>query len=491
MKKIFSFLILGFLCCIVFAQKQYLSCALNANAYATNSLQPYIEFQFLINGKTTQYAPNARGKFNAAVEVRVDIKTVKDERSIDGLHYILNSADFEDTIAATKPYFSDVQNVKVDTGAYYLYYTLVDIHKKDTISYIDYIDVKFPKNEISLSKISLWQWLDPTGQDGFFEKYGYAVTPLFQQYAPEKQYTLPFTVEIYNTDKVLGNNSEFMVRTSIVPEEFYRAAKPQNIFYKTLKSKSLTLFLHQFDIYDLPSGNYNVVVEILNKDSVVVASSNAYFQRNNPAVKLDPKNYDDVIIDNTFVEKMTDLKQLQDDVASLYPIGSRIEQEFFLQRMKKVPLEQLQRYFYSFWAKRDANDPEGAWLEYKKKVDYVQEKYGSTVIRGYRTDRGRVYLRYGPPTHITEEPYDPNSYPYEIWQYYVIGNQTNKKFVFYNKDLISNNYELLHSDMIGETYDPGWQMKLVRRLSPNNNPDITVPDEYWGGGANDRYKYDK
>ena len=121
----------------------------------------------------------------------------------------------------------------------------------------------------------------------------------------------------------------------------------------------------------------------------------------------------------------------------------------------------------------------------------MNERYGSKVIEGFRTDRGRVYLRYGPPNTITEEPYDPQAYPYEIWHYYEIGQQTNVKFIFYNRDLVTNNYELLHSDYIGELHDPAWQMKLVKRLSPNSNPDITTPEEYWGGNARDQYKYNE
>lgn len=159
--------------------------------------------------------------------------------------------------------------------------------------------------------------------------------------------------------------------------------------------------------------------------------------------------------------------------------------------MKNVPIERLQKFFYSFWAKRSPTDPQGAWEAYHKKVQYVQAHYGSPVIQGFRTDRGRVYLKYGEPTSVTEVPFDPQSYPYEIWHYYVIGEQTNVKFIFYNRDLISNNYELLHSDMIGETYDPAWQMRLVKRLDPSANPDVTKPNDYWGGEADDQYRYNK
>jgi len=48
-----------------------------------------------------------------------------------------------------------------------------------------------------------------------------------------------------------------------------------------------------------------------------------------------------------------------------------------------------------------------------------------------KTDRGRVYLKYGPPNIISRKLYEPSSYPYEIWHYYVLGdNQRNKNSFF-------------------------------------------------------------
>lgn len=474
-----------------FTAKAQFSALINQNAYATQKMESYIEFMFLIDGKTTQYHPNEKGRYVSEIEIKVDIADKTNDSIVQRLHYILLSDEFEDTLRTNKAYFSDIKNVKVPCGDYYLYYTLIDIYQKDTINYIDFVSVQFDDTKVSMSKISLWRTMDKSGEHGFFLKYGYGVTPLFQQYAPQSVYALPFTVEIYNTEKIVGKGEKLIIKSSITPAEVYRTAKQENIVYKDVISNSALLFMHQFNIFHLASGNYYLVVEVLDKDSVLLQQESVFFQRSNPSVKLDLKNYDDVVIEKTFVEEMTDLKQLQEDVASLYPIGSRQEQEFFLQRMKKVPLDQLQRYFYSFWMKRNPSDPEGAWNEYKEKLAYVQAHYGSTVIKGYRTDRGRVYLRYGAPTHVTSEPFDPASYPYEIWHYYVIDKQTNVKFIFYNRDLISNNYELLHSDLIGETQDPAWQVKLVRRINPIYNPDITTPEEYWGGNARDQYRYNE
>ena len=462
---------------------------LNFNAYCTDEQKPYIELQFIIDGSTAQYMPVEDGIYAAEIEIDVDIRSANEDQSVGKLHYVLVSPQTRDSIPAARSYFSDVRNVAVPNGDYYLYFKLKDIHgSSDTLRYIDFIRVNYPEDSVAISGISLYSRVSRSGDGGVFYKYEMATTPLFQQYAPENVYSLPFSAEIYNTDKVLGNGT-FIVKAEIA--ELGRRAAPEYTMTRTMKASSASIFIHIFNIYMLPSGNYNLNLSVMYADSNLLATNSCFFQRNNPRVKIEMAQYDDVVVENTFVERMTDLKQLQYDVATLFPIGNRIEQDFFTQNMKKVPLEQLQRYFYSFWLSRSPNDPEGAWLAYKRKVEFVNERYGSKVIDGFRTDRGRVYLRYGPPNTITEEPYDPQAYPYEIWHYYEIGQQTNVKFIFYNRDLVTNNYELLHSDYIGEIQDPAWQMKLVKRLNPNSNPDVTAPEEYWGGHAGEYYKYNR
>ena len=466
---------------------------LNFHAYCTPDLSPYIEFQFLFDGRTTQYVQSENGNFVSEVEVMVDIQQKDEngqEKSVQTLHYIIVSPEVSDTAHLDFLYFSDIQNVKIPAKDCFLYFKLKDIHgTSDTIKYIDYLPVYFPDDKVSISSISLWEKMNAAGEGGVFEKYGFAVSPLFQHYAPENIYSLPFTFEIYNTDKVLGKDKKYIVKTELAEAGF--KTEKNYVIHKTLNTEPLTIYFYQYNLYNLPSGNYIITAHVMDLDSNVLASSSTFFQRSNPSVNTDLLHYQDVQIASTFVEKMTDRKQLEYDVASLYPISTNMEKDFFMQRMKKVTDEQLQRFFYSFWLKRNPSDPEIAWKEYQKKVEYVEKTYGSSVMAGFRTDRGRVFLKYGPPNTVTEEPYDPQSYPYEIWHYYELGKQTNVKFIFYNPDVATNNYILLHSDYIGEAQDPAWRMKLVKRLDPNANPDILTPSDYWGGNAWDHYRYNE
>jgi hypothetical protein len=62
---------------------------------------------------------------------------------------------------------------------------------------------------------------------------------------------------------------------------------------------------------------------------------------------------------------------------------------------------------------------------------------------------------------VSDESY--GTVPYEIWHYYKLKNQSNRKFVFANPDLVLNDYALIHSDAIGELSNPNWRSKLSRQ----------------------------
>jgi GWxTD domain-containing protein len=131
----------------------------------------------------------------------------------------------------------------------------------------------------------------------------------------------------------------------------------------------------------------------------------------------------------------------------------------------------MQQFFYDFWVKRSPINPEKAWQDYRAEVIKVNREFSNQVKKGYATERGRVYLKYGPPNTISKSYNEPSAYPYEVWHYYKLDNQSNRKFVFYNPDLISNDFALLHSDAQGEPFNNQWQMLLYKRDTPSRSFD--------------------
>ncbi len=94
--------------------------------------------------------------------------------------------------------------------------------------------------------------------------------------------------------------------------------------------------------------------------------------------------------------------------------------------------DERQNFIEQFWLRRDPT-PDTAENEFKeehyRRIAYANERYASG-IPGWKTDRGRIYITFGPPaeneSHPSggsyERPYEEgggttSTYPFEIWRY--------------------------------------------------------------------------
>ncbi len=487
MKKITLCFVLTLIIGSIFSQNLKLS--LDYTSYATENLEPYIEFTFIIDGKSVKYMETAPGQYEAGVEIKIDITNQENNSAVKGMHFVMTSPIYQDTVPDNKAIFGDIVNFSIPNGSYLLDFTLTDVHNPGAppITYSDDIVVYFPEDKVITSPVLLASKITPATEEDFFAKYGYNFTPLEYSYLDENQFYLFPYFEVYNTEKILGTNAHFIVRGSIesLTNKWLSLSEyEQNTLYETAPALFIPM---QFNLYSLPSGNYNVVIEILDTNRNSLVKNLVFFQRYNSRIELDISNYEDIITDSSFVDKIKDINVLREYTSSLFPIADFNEVNFFSKNINKLTIEQLQRFFYAFWVNREPDNPERAWLGYKAKVDYVQRAYGSNLVKGYRTDRGRVYLQYGPPDNIKESVFSPRTYAYQVWQYYSLEGLSNVKFVFCNYDNVSNDYQLVHSDKPGEFYNPAWQRDILRGHEAIQDWSVKRPQNFWGNDMDDNW----
>lgn len=109
--------------------------------------------------------------------------------------------------------------------------------------------------------------------------------------------------------------------------------------------------------------------------------------------------------------------------------------------------DERQSFIESFWLRRDPT-PDTAENEYKeehyRRIAWSNERYASG-IPGWKTDRGRIYITFGPPAEIESHPSGgsyqrpfeegggtTSTFPFEIWRYRYIeglGNDIMIEFV--------------------------------------------------------------
>jgi len=240
----------------------------------------------------------------------------------------------------------------------------------------------------------------------------------------------------------------------------------------------VNIVFSEFDISALPTGKYNLVISVRNKENKEITSKSLFFQRSNPGVKYNTGMLQNVAIANSFVARYTNPDTLREYIRMCWPTAGANEKLFINYNLVAGNLLTLQQFFLDFWLQRDQADPERAWLAYYEMVLAVEQEFGSTNKHGYETDRGRVYLQYGPPNQRIIEPYTPSTLPYEIWQYYEYGKQTDLKFVFYTPDRSVNDYRLAHSNAIGELKNVNWQYEIRGMRSPQDTDNNLYKNAY-------------
>ncbi len=94
-----------------------------------------------------------------------------------------------------------------------------------------------------------------------------------------------------------------------------------------------------------------------------------------------------------------------------------------LDRYEDADLEEKQKFFKRFWRQRDPNPStkkNELMDEYFKRVNYANQSYSGFNTQGWKTDRGRIFIKFGPPDDIERHPFELNTRPYEIWRYYAL-----------------------------------------------------------------------
>ncbi len=119
-------------------------------------------------------------------------------------------------------------------------------------------------------------------------------------------------------------------------------------------------------------------------------------------------------------------KWLEEDVVYII---SQDERDVF---GKLTTDQERDRFIEQFWWRRDT-DPRSAENEYKiehyRRIQYANDHFHAG-IRGWRTDRGRVYILFGPPDRKESHPAggwyqrkahegggSTSTFPFEIWEY--------------------------------------------------------------------------
>lgn len=443
---------------------------------------PYIENYFWINGQTVTY--NTVGnKKKAAIEVVVMFSQKGKVVSYD--KYVLESEEYDAKDSVFQD-FLDMRRYQLPKGDTEFELFITDLNKKT--SYIEKKDTIHPHvtdgQTSYLSAIEFVEMYAKTGTKNNFSKAGYDILPYVGALYQQDVKKLTFYTELYDTDKDFGQSGKYLLTYYLENLESGRQLENFTVRKRETATDVKSIFA-EFNIEKLAAGNYKLVVEVRDSANKYVAQTSRVFRRENSAYDMKEEDFATLNIENTFVS-LLDKDSLDIYIRMLKPISSETEYLLGKNVIKNGDPTFMKRYLLSFWIKRNNQDPYNDFRLYCNVVKMVHKVYGNPVTEGYNTDRGRIFLKYGQPDKINQRYNEANTYPYEIWQYYQLHGQNNVRFVFYNKDMVSDDFVLLHSDLRGEIQNKQWEMFLRQRntifgvddTKPSNDSNTWSDDLY-------------
>jgi GWxTD domain-containing protein len=155
----------------------------------------------------------------------------------------------------------------------------------------------------------------------------------------------------------------------------------------------------------------------------------------------------------TETQKKTNSKALKQELSSTYKKWLNQDVRYIITPQEEAAFKQLSNdeerdaFIEQFWLRRDPtpDTPENEFKEeHYRRIAYVNEHFAAG-IPGWKTDRGRIYIIWGPPDQIEAHPTggtyerpmsegggETNTYPFEDWRYrYLegVGQEVNLEFV--------------------------------------------------------------
>jgi GWxTD domain-containing protein len=128
---------------------------------------------------------------------------------------------------------------------------------------------------------------------------------------------------------------------------------------------------------------------------------------------------------------------------------------------KLSELKAKQRFLYRFWRNRNPKPEEqyNSELEtFRTRLNYATTYYSfGGHSNGWKTDRGKIYIKYGEADYEEKSFETPTQRAYEIWTY----GSVEGGGVFCFVDLFGmGNYQLVHSTVTGYVPDYNWRERL-------------------------------
>jgi len=448
-------LTLSFLSCLTVAFPQKLNFEFEYAQFGYDSLSNYVEFYYSFGQLGLTYVDTDTLDFVQGL-LHIEIKDSTTGNKIIDKHWIISN-EITDTVNSDRSLIGLVGFV-VDKGSYIVNVTGSDANNslnKKTITEIIIVDPFITQNT-TLSDVQLASNIMPNSENAssIFYKNTYEVTPLPASVGGEMQPVIFYYIELYNL-KARTSDSDMRFDELIINS---RGQLVNSKSKKINKSVDTRVEVGIVKAHKLPTDTYTLRLNLI--DSVAnygVSSAKRFFVYNPSVVPADTFQQTVSPVLSTTFGAMS-----EEELDDLFDKSKYIATVSEMDKYKALTTEDAKREFtFNFWKARDENpsdDRNETYVNYLKRINDSNAKYSALGKKGWRTDRGRVFIIYGEASEIERHPNETDSRPYEIWKYESL--EGGVSFIF--GDITGfNDYQLIHSTKRGELRDDYWQRRIA------------------------------
>ena len=430
---------------------------------------PVSQIYIAIPGTSIGYVKESDGQFEAKVNIYYSLEKIVDEQKMsyysDSYNLQLGEAGrLADTTLESRRNGNliNVHSIVLEPGRYLFRAVATDsnaaVVNKDS-SFYEFEVANLSSDELGFSDL---KWVAGEMPIVKGEKRAIGRDRLIPQVSNStfiNEDSIIFYQELYNVDKVLQEN--YMIRCVVYRGDTRLFATETLGQGRSPRSRSV--YKESIDISRLSSGIYYLQVELVNqKNRPVEAYREVFYVYNSREDSNTPEPY-------VYTNSETDIfGEYTEDELNYYLqtllYASSPQEQNFIKSLENY--DQKKNFLFNFFEKRKTPEKEvqDMWNGHLAALKYVNQEFKSGFRPGWQTDRGRVFIKYGIPHDVERHPSKANLLPYEVWRYNRLGSQTNVLFVFYDPDLATNEYPLLHSTKYGEINNPRWRMELTNGI---------------------------
>lgn len=302
----------------------------------------------------------------------------------------IEAQDFEQTTSKSN-YNLSLRSFHLVPGKYFIRTAIEDEDSRKTFSSENIYAVKDFSSDVSVSDVMLIY-------KQTYEEGNNKILPNISKNVTVEKDGISMFFEIY---------SQYSEGVSI---KFQIEDVDENILFDASLKKNIdtghTQIIHTLEDVSLGLGTYNLKINLFDSTNTFLAGTEKSFISRWIGIPSTIKDFKKAISQLIYIATPGEIGYIED--------GS-------------TQNEKVSRYL-EFWKSKDPTpntEENEIFNEYYRRVSYANANF-SHYVEGWRSDRGMVFIILGSPNNVDRHPFDIESKPYEVWQYY----ELNRSFVF-------------------------------------------------------------